>query len=362
MLRSRTTLLTCAATVALTLGASGANAITAAPDTAPPAPQLSQLIGQLVVAGFSGSTPSPGLLARIREGRIGGILLYARNLEGSSTAALTARLQAAASAGGQPPLLVAVDQEGGEVKRFRGAPSLAPDQMKSPLIARAQGLATGRNLAANGVTVDFAPVLDVDHGGFIAPRTFGPTALGVAKNGIAFAQGVTDAHVAPTVKHFPGLGFAHTTTDGGPVTVNATKAQLDADLLPFRLAISAHTPLVMVSTAIYPALENTIPAATSKVIVSELLRGRLGYKGVVITDSLDTPGVAPYYTAGQAAVQAVAAGADLVLEPGAALKHPLESSDAAYAALLHAAKTGVLSRRRLLTDYRRIITLKQMHW
>ena len=117
----------------------------------------------------------------------------------------------------------------------------------------------------------------------------------------------------------------------------------------------------MVSTAIYPALGNTIPAATSKVIVSELLRGRLGYKGVVITDSLDTPGVAPYYTAGQAAVQAVAAGADLVLEPGAALRHPLESSDAAYAALLHAAKTGVLPRRRLLTDYRRIVTLKQMH-
>lgn len=361
MLRPGTTLLAFAATVALTVGASGAKATSAAPGSASASPPLPQLIGQLVVAGFSGSAPSPGLLARIREGRIGGILLYARNIGGSSTAALTALLQAAAAAGGQPPLLVAVDQEGGEVKRFHGAPSLAPDQMTTPLIARAQGLATGRNLAANGVTVDFAPVLDVDHGGFIAPRTFGPTARGVTQNGIAFAQGVIDAHVAATVKHFPGLGYAHTTTDGGPVTVNATRAQLDADLMPFRTAISAHIPLVMVSTAIYPALGNTIPAATSKIIVSRLLRERLGYKGVVITDSLDTPGVAPYYTPGQAAVQAIAAGADLVLEPGAALKHPLESSDAAYAALLQAAKTGVVSRRRLLSDYRRVITLKQMH-
>jgi len=358
MLRRGRTLLICALTVALTAGAAGANAATVVNS---PAPAPSQLVGQLVVAGFSGAAPSPGLLARIRQGKVGGILLYSGNIDAAGTAALATRLQQAAAAGGQPRLLIAVDQEGGEVKRLPGAPSLAPDQMETPLIARAQGLATGRNLAANGVTVDFAPVLDVDHGGFIAPRSFGPTALGVARNGIAFAQGLIQGGVAATVKHFPGLGYAQTTTDGGPVTVNATKQQLDADLAPFKAAIATHIPIVMVSTAIYPALGNTIPAATSKVIIGQLLRVRLGYKGVVITDSLDTRGVAPYDSPGQAAVQAVAAGADLVLEPGAALKHPLESSDAAYAALLQAAKTGVLPQPLLLAAYRRVVTLKQTH-
>lgn len=322
-------------------------------------PPLSALVGQLVVAGFSSSTPSPTLLARIREGRVGGILLYARNLSADGTAALAATLQKTAADAGRPPLLVAVDQEGGEVKRLAGAPSLAPNQMESPLIARAQGLATARNLDANGINVDFAPVLDVDHGGFIAPRTFAASAAAVSRTGVAFAQGLALGGVAATVKHFPGLGYAQTTTDGGPVTVSATAAELDADLAPFKTAITAKVPLVMVSTAVYPALGNTIPAATSRVIVQELLRGKLGYRGAVITDSLDTPGVAPFYDPGRAAVQAIAAGADLALEPGAASRHPLADSDSAYRALITAARSGVLPRSRLLSAYRRVLALKK---
>jgi beta-N-acetylhexosaminidase len=320
---------------------------------------LSALVGQLVVAGFSGSAPSPALLDRIREGRIGGVLLYSRNLSAGGTAALAATLQEAAADAGRPQLLVAVDQEGGGVKRLPGAPSLAPNQMESPLVARAQGLATARNLEANGINVDFAPVLDIDHGGFIAPRTFAASPAAVSRTGVAFAQGLAEGGVAATVKHFPGLGYARSTTDRGPVNVNATQAELDADLAPFRAAIAADVPLVMVSTAVYPALGNSVPAATSRVIVRQLLRERLGYRRVVITDSLDTPGVSPFYDPGEAAVRAIAAGADLTLEPGAGSKHPLTDSDSAYRALLAAARSGELPRSRVLSAYRRVFVLKK---
>ena len=208
------------------------------------------------------------------------------------------------------------------------------------------GLATALNVAANGVNVDFAPVPDVDHGGFISSRSSARTPAASAGSASRSRKASPQGGVAATVKHFPGLGYAPTTTDGGPVTVHATAAELDADLAPFRAAIAAHVPLVMVSTAIYPALGNTVLAATSRVIVGGLLRRRLGYKGAVITDSLHTPGVSPFYDPGQAAVRAVAAGADLVLEPGAARKDPLVDSDSAYQALLATARSGEISKAR----------------
>ena len=202
--------------------------------------------------------------------------------------------------------------------------------MQSPLVARAQGLATARNLTAHGINVDFAPVLDVNHGGFIGPRTFGPTAAEVSSRGVAFLQGLAQGGVAATVKHFPGLGYAQNSTDGGPVTVDAPADKLYADLATFQAAVAAKAPLVMISTAIYPALRDSVPAATSPQIVETLLRGKLGYRGVVISDSLDTPGVSPFYAPGRAAVKALAAGVDLALEPGAASSHPLDDADSAY--------------------------------
>lgn len=340
-------------------GSAGATGQAAKPASKKATAPLSALVGQLVVAGFGGRAPSPGLLERIQDGRIGGVLLYGRNIGTAGTAALAARLQKAAAAAGRPPLLIAVDQEGGDVKRLPGAPSLAPDQMQSPLVAEAQGLATARNLAANGINVDFAPVLDVDHGGFIGPRSFGSTAAVVSSRGVAFLRGLAQGGVAATVKHFPGLGHAQKSTDGGPATVDSPADELRADLAPFQAAVAAKVPLVMVSTAIYPALGDSVPAATSSQIVQTLLRGKLGYRGVVISDSLDTPGVSPFYAPGQAAVRALAAGVDLALEPGAASANPLKDSDSAYQALLVAARTGTLTRSVIVAAYRRVQALKR---
>jgi beta-N-acetylhexosaminidase len=323
------------------------------------APTLSQLAGQTILARMRGTTPSAAFLRRVRLGQVGGVVLYSDNYGAAGPKLLVARLQQAAEAGGQPPLLVAIDQEGGIVKRLAGAPTLAPAQMRTAAIARAQGLATAHTLLRNGVDVDLAPVCDVGRGGFITPRAFGPTPATVAVRCPAFARGLAQGGVAATAKHFPGLGYAATTTDTGAITVTASRARLQADLLPFKAAIAAHVPLVMVSTAVYPALDPAAPAALSKPVVHGLLRGSVGFDGVVITDALDTPAVAHYAPTGQAAVRALAAGADEVIAAGDTPADADAVSTAAYDAVLDAARSGALPRARLQASYRRILALKQ---
>jgi beta-N-acetylhexosaminidase len=175
----------------------------------------------------------------------------------------------------------------------------------------------------------------------------------------AFARGLAKGRVAATAKHFPGLGYAAATTDTGAITVTASRGRLEPDLQPFSAAIAAHVPLVMVSTAVYPSLGSAVPAAASKPIVQGLLRGQLGFRGVVITDALDTPAVARYYATGAAALRAIQAGADAVIAAGVTPADADAASTAAYDSLLAAARAGMLSRARLTASYRRILALKQ---
>ncbi len=326
--------------------------------TVPQVP-LAKLVGQTIVVRMPGRTPTPAFLARIRAGQVGGIVLFAENFGPSGPRALVAELQAAAAEGGNPPLLVAIDQEGGVVKRLPGAPTLAPPQMRTAAIAAAQGRATARNLRRFGINVDLAPVLDVGRGGFITPRTFGSTPAAVASRGVAFANGLSAGRVAATAKHFPGLGDAVTTTDTSVVVIRASRSALLADLLPFRSAIAAGVPLVMVGTAEYPALGPAIPAAVSRTIVTGLLRTSLGYRGVVITDALVTPAITRHWSVASAAVLAVGSGVDMVLAAGTTSRGADATSRAVFTAELSAARQGRLSSQVLLATYGRIVRLKQ---
>jgi beta-N-acetylhexosaminidase len=307
-----------------------------------------------------GSAPTPSFLARIRRGEIGGVVLFTDNYGAGGPAHLTTTLQRAARQGGQPPLLIAIDQEGGLVKRLPGAPSLAPPQMRSATIAEAQGFATARNLRRLGINLDLAPVLDVGRGGFITPRTFGSTPAQVAVRGPAFALGLARGRVTASAKHFPGLGYATLDTDASAATVGATRAQLLEDLTPFRAAIGAGIGTVMVSTAVYPSLATRVPAADSSVIVSGLLRKRLGFRGVIISDALNTPAVNRYFSTTEAARRAVAAGVDLVLAAGVTGDYADTdgASISTYAALVEAVRSGRLSQATVRSAYSRVLVLK----
>jgi len=355
--QSRLGLLAClGAAILIAACASGTDKSSAGISLSSPTP--AELVGQTIVVRMPGRRPTSGLLDRIRAGQIGGVVLFSENYGAAGPARLIATLQEAARAGGRPPLLIAIDQEGGLVKRLPGPPSLAPAQMRTVGVARAQGLATGSSLGALGVNTDLAPVLDVGHGGFITPRTFGSSPGQVAARGVAFAAGLANAGVFATGKHFPGLGYAPTTTDTSQTVVTASRARLEADLLPFRKAIAAGIPMIMVSTASYPRLGSSLPAACSAAIVGSLLRRQLGFTGVAMTDALDTPAVHTRFTTGAAAVAAIRSGIDLVLAVGTTSGGSETDWRETYRALLAALRDGELPRQTLVRAYARIVQLK----
>jgi beta-N-acetylhexosaminidase len=258
-------------------------------------PSLAHLIGQKLVIRMDGTTPSADLLGRIRRGEVGGIILLGFNITThSALVSLTAKLQAEAAAGHQPPLLIAVDQEGGAIKRIAWAPpTLSPPQIGDQAIsvARTQGAQTGAALHDLGINVDFAPVADVPatKASFMyrQGRTFSFSSTRTASRADAFATGLESTGVTPTMKHFPGLGFAAKNTDAYVVKILQSKQLLDAGLRPYRTAIAHDIPLIMLSNATYTALDANNAAGWSHAIGTTLLRDELGFTGVTITDSLD---------------------------------------------------------------------------
>ncbi len=320
---------------------------------------LKRLVGQEIVAKLSGKGSDQALLQAARKGQIGAVISFQSDPQ--RLKADVAQLQDAAKAGGNPPLLVMVDQEGGSVKRLKdGPPTVAPaDLGKSGDEGQAkdQGQQTGSYLRGLGVNVDLAPVLDVATpltADSIKSRTFGSDPATVAKVGVAFAQGLNDGGAVATAKHFPGLGRATVSTDDRAVTIAATTEQLQSDLLPFKAAVEAGVPMVMVSTASYPTLGAKKQAAFSPTIVKSLLRGQLGFDGVVITDDLESPAVTGTLPPVVAARSALEAGDDLLLYATST-----KASSDVFGDLVKAVKSGQLDRSVVQSAYDRITSLKE---
>jgi beta-N-acetylhexosaminidase len=340
-------------------------ALLVAGSTAPTAvaagPTLAQLIGQKLVVRMEGLTPSADLLGRIRRGEVGGIILFGANVTTpSAMIALTAKLRAAAAAGGQPRLLIAVDQEGGSVKRIPWAPpTLSPPQMGRTYsrVARAQGASTATALLGLGINVDFAPVADVPASTasfmYREGRTFSFSATTTALVANAFATGLESGGVVPTMKHFPGIGFATRNTDSYVVTITASRTALAPGLLPYRTAIGQHIPMIMLSNATYPAYDAHNAAGWSHTIAVTLLRHDLGFTGVTITDSLDGTAKARGLWTRVLAVSAARAGTDMILTTGSEL-----STRGVYATLLRQAQEGLIPLATLRASYDRILALK----
>ena len=304
----------------VSVGPGPASPVAEAPEECTPDPGKggrAQLGGRLVVRMASEATR--GLRRQVSAGEAGGVILFPDpGTEPSSLRKEVATLQEAAAEAGEPPLLVAIDQEGGEVERLpQLPPDLPPPEIaaQGPEAAREQGIATGRALVRIGVNVDLAPVLDVPAGpeSFVAPRSFGTTPGEVAANGVPFASGLAEGGVAATAKHFPGLGRSAVNTDLEPSEVDVPVSRLRADLIPFERSVDAGVPLVMLANAAYPSLGARLPAFASPAVTTDLLRGELGVAGATITDDLDAGAVRARYDRASAARAAVAGGSDLLL-------------------------------------------------
>jgi beta-N-acetylhexosaminidase len=269
--------------------------------------------GEVVMGTLTGP-PTRSFLARVRAGRMGGALFLGNGwLTPSNVKKITAKLQRAACTRGEP-LLIAVDQEGGIVKRLSWAPPTeAPADMKSPSDAHTQAANTAAALRTSGIDVDFAPVVDTPSSpnNFLGSRAFSHNRFWNARMAKAFVGGLQQNGTAATAKHFPGLGLAGGNTDNGQITINAPASKIKKGLLPFAAAVKAGVKLVMVSTAIYPHLDpSRKPAAFSSKIINGLLRKKLGFKGVSVTDSLTAPAAE---ATPHAATKAMLAGSDLLI-------------------------------------------------
>jgi beta-N-acetylhexosaminidase len=310
---------------------------------------LRQQVGQLTVSSFPDRTVPDYVRRRLRAGETAGVILFSHN---ASTAPEWRRLTRALQRAGRGSVLVMVDQEGGEVRTVTWAgPAASQPLQGGPAAVRRGARSAARRLRGAGVNVNLAPVADLPGGA--APvmgfRSFGGDAAGVAARTRASVAGMWSQRVAPTAKHFPGLGRAQANTDDASTTV---AGGLEEDLVPFRGAVAEGVPLVMLSHALYPALDRRRIASQSARVVTGLLRGELGFDGVVVTDSVEAQAVLDRSGVATAAERSIRAGADLILTTGSA------SWNDVFPRLLARARRSPAFRERVRDSAARVLALK----
>lgn len=325
---------------------------------------LEQRVGQLFVFGFMGENAEPGLSSAIAAGKPGAVIFFGRNVRSAEQVAkLTYAAQLASFKATGLPLLIAVDQEGGNVIRIRTAPplpsALALGGTRDPRLAFDAGKRTGRLLKALGFNMNLAPVMDVTDSTrdkFIGTRSFGDDPRLVARMSGAFAAGLESESVLPTGKHFPGHGGmnvdSHLRT---PVKRTPLAELLRKDVVPFAEAARwSAPPAMMVAHVAYPSLDASgTPATFSRPIVTDLLRRKMGFEGLVMTDDIEMAGASAIRDVGERAVRAIEAGVDLVMIGwNRTLQRELPL------AVLRAVKSGRIKESRIDESVKRVLTAK----
>jgi beta-N-acetylhexosaminidase len=283
--------------------------------------ELPELAATVLQPGFVGTTAPDWVRRWLGEG-LGGVALFARNVESpAQIAALTAQLRAE-----RPDVIVGIDEEAGDVTRFesrRGSSrpgNLALGAIDDPELTATVARDLGDDLAAAGITLDYAPDTDVNSNPdnpVIGVRAFGAEPELVARHSVAFVRGLQAAGVAACAKHFPGHGDTAVDSHHTVPLINRDRAALEAcELVPFRAAIEAGVRAVMTGHLLVPAYDPELPATLSRRILTDLLRVELGFDGLIITDGIEMQGVRRQYGLIGATVLALAAGADAICVGG----------------------------------------------
>ncbi len=323
-------------------------------------------VGQLLWIGFETASIDADVSRRLADGHAGAVVLFRRNLEEVTSPGGTApvinvpalvelnrSLHEAAAPSGER-LLIAVDQEGGSVQRIRAPATRWPPMQRlaaladgaAENLARRVGAAMGRELAALGFDIDFAPVLDVNtnrDNPIIGDRAFASEPESAARRALAFAAGLADAGILACGKHFPGHGD---TDQDSHFVLPRLRHDLDrlrrVELLPFARAAAAGIPMIMTAHVVFEALDADLPATLSRRVLGEILRGELAYRGVVVSDDLDMKAIADHIGAADAAVRAIEAGCDALL-----LCRDRANQDAAFESLVRAGESSPSLRTRI---------------
>jgi beta-N-acetylhexosaminidase len=323
---------------------------------------LEEKIGQMMVVGFHGTKTPPHIKEWLNEGKIGGIILFARNIETpEQVRELTKSLHSEA----KYPILIAIDQEGGTVARLREGYTESPGAMAlgtvdDPSLTEKVSGILATELRALGINWNLAPAIDITHNinnPSVGTRSLGAEPEHVAGHAKAQVTGFQKAGVAATAKHFPGK--ANTPVDPHvelPVIDGDLDQMWKTDLVPFRAAIDAGVASILITHVQFKDIEPVYPSTLSSKIIQGLLREQMGYRGLVTTDCMEMKAVTNKYGPSESAVLAALAGANIVL-----FSHTREYQEEVYAALLESAKTGRLSLHQIDYSVLRISEMKQRY-
>jgi len=325
---------------------------------------LEQKVGQVFIFGFPGVTTERHLGKMIRLYQPGGIIVFGRNIKTAyQIAKLNRKAQKISLEKTGVPLLISVDQEGGKVIRIKTSPplpsALSIGLTENPNLAQKAGFFTGQLLYSLGFNMNLAPVLDVKDGtkkSFLGTRSFGQDPEIVSKMGTAFALGLKKAGILPTAKHFPGHGGVITDSHKKtPVKFESLEELMAHDISPFRSFNKIiGNPAVMVAHISFPSIDpSDVPATFSPILIGEILRKKLKFDGLVITDDIEMAGSAQIGSIEERAIRTLEAGVDMIM-----VAWSRRAQRRAYRAVLNAVKEGRISEQRLNESLRRILQAK----
>lgn len=318
-------------------------------------------LGQMVMIGIQGTKVDDDSLYMLNQYHMGGVILFDRNMESlEQVKQLTSDLQAQSNE--KVPLFIGIDEEGGDVVRMAEKLTPAPSQKEIGATgdieqAKTWAIKTAKSLKDMGINVNFAPVADV---GSNDKRSYSTDANTVIDFVRAATKGYQQENIIYSLKHFPGIGKGKVDSHIDSSSIDVAKEVLmTEDILPFKTIIDESDPndyFILVSHLKYLALDEEYPASLSSKIMTDLLRNKLGYKGIIITDDMEMGAVANHNDFRSIGVNAVKAGADIVL-----VCHEYKHQQEVYLGLLDAVNSGEISQERIDESVKRIIKVKLLH-
>ena len=318
-------------------------------------------LGQMVMIGIQGTKVDDDSLYMLNQYHMGGVILFDRNMENpEQVKQLTSDLQAQSNE--KVPLFIGIDEEGGDVVRMAEKLTPPPSQKEIGATgdieqAKTWAIKTAKSLKDMGINVNFAPVADVGSNDKRSYSTDTNTVIDFVR---AATKGYQQENIIYSLKHFPGIGKGRVDSHVDSSSIDVAKEVLMAeDILPFKTIIDENEPndyFILVSHLKYPALDEKYPASLSSKIMTDLLRNELGYKGIIITDDMEMGAVANHNDFRSIGVNAVKAGADIVL-----VCHEYEHQQEVYLGLLDAVNSGEISQERIDESVKRIIKVKLLH-
>lgn len=324
---------------------------------------LDEKIGQMIITGFNGSEYNDDMDRLINEYKVGGVILFARNIEDSNQMIdLTRALQ---ENNNNLPLFISIDEEGGRVSRLPDDVEKFPSAFTIGLINNQQtayenGKEIGYTLKRLGINLDYAPVLDIysnENNTVIGDRAFSKEESIVSTMGIATMEGIEDADIIPVVKHFPGHGDTEVDSHYGlPIVYKTLEELRNFEFIPFVKAIESGCDVIMVSHIILNEVDSSNPASLSKIVISDLLRKDLEFDKVVITDDMSMGAITYIMSIEEACIKSIEAGCDILL-----LGNAYEEIEQVINSIKLKLYNGEISEEQINKSVKRILELKKKY-